>query len=190
MTHLAITLIHNKSNAQNQAQITALKSLLTTVTDGPFTDSETGATWTTTHHEITGLAIPHTVKVYQIIPFGVTPPPNRYEVNSGGIVYYGKGDEDKTGEHPRFFNWGLKRGTDNGADVSVYLTDPANLTATKARNALNKLVNDTEFVEETWGKIGTLKLLKQIGQLKEDRTFTQAVSDFKTRVVQGGLKNG
>ena len=112
MVKLAIVLTHNKTDAENISQIDTLKALLTEVVDGPFLNEETGETWTTIHHEIIGLGIPHEVKVYQIIPFGVTLPPNRYEFNSGGMVYYGAGDEDKTGDHPRFFNWGLKRATD------------------------------------------------------------------------------
>ena len=119
--NLAIILVHNKSTSENIAQIDTIKSLLTEITDGPFINEETGETWTTIHHEIIGLGFPHQVKVYQVIPFGVTPPSNIYDINSGGLVQYGKGDEDKVGKHPRFFNWGLKRGTDYGADIVIYL---------------------------------------------------------------------
>lgn len=190
MIRISVTIVHNKTDAENAAQITALQSLLTEVTDGPFTNPDTGETWTTIHHEITGLNIEHEVKVYQIVPYGVTPPANRYTINSGGIVYYGEGDQDKIGNHPRFFNWGLKRGTDNGADISVYLSDPVGLTAVKARGAIGKIRNDVEFVEETWGKLATLRLLKEVGQLREDRSFTEAITEYKTRVVGKGLKNG
>lgn len=187
---ISITLVHNKTDAQNEAQITALASYLEEIVDGPFTDPETGESWTTTHHEIKGLNIPHEVKVYQIIPYGVTPPPSRYLINSGGIVQYGLGDEDKTGSHPRFFNWALKRGTDNGADISIYIEDITKISPVKARQALQKFTNDTEFVEADFGKLASLRLLKQVGQLKEDKILNDAFIDLKSRVVEKGLKNG
>lgn len=184
---IAITLIHNKTDVENSAQIEALKSLLVEVTDGPFTNPDTGETWTTIHHEIKNLNIPHEVKVYQVVPFGVTPPANRGDINSGGIVYYGKGDEDKTGNHPRFFNWAHKRGTDNGAEVSIYLEDVSQLTAAKVRNALTR---SNDYEDREWGKLATLKLLKQVGQLKEDRAFINAITELKQRVAEKGLKHG
>lgn len=169
---LAITIVHNKSDAQNEAQITALASLLETVTDGPFTNPDTGETWTTTHHEIKGLAIPHGVRVYQVIPFGVTPPPNRYAINSGGIVQFGENDTDKTGNHPRFFNWGLKRGTDHGAEVCLYIEDVSKFDPTK-------LQFDKDFSEEDFGKVATLKLLIDKGQLDEKNTIIQGIEKYK-----------
>lgn len=184
MTSLAITLVHNKTDAENEAQITALKALLTEVTDGPFTNEETGETWTTTHHEIIGLTIPHTVKVYQVIPFGVIPPANRGEINSGGMVYYGLGDEDKIGNHPRFFNWGLKRGTDYGADISLYLEDVSKFDITKLSTKFEKLIdkNDPmEFDEDVCGKLATVNLLKEKGQLDETKTI-----EFE--LYKGGLE--
>lgn len=191
--NLAIVLCHNKSNAENVAQIDAILPLVEKITEMvPVFPPEGGSpigTQEIYHYEIKNLSIPHEVRFYQIVPFGVTPPPNLRLLDSHN-VYFGNGDEDKTGDHPRFFNWGLKRATDYGADIAVYLQDPTQLTTTRLRNAVAKLVNDTEFIEATWGKLGTLRLLKIVGQLKEDRTFTQAISDLKTRVTQKGLKNG
>lgn len=190
---ISITLVHNKTDSENTAQIEALKPLLKTIEDGPFTNPDTGETWTTFHQEFIGLNTPHEVRVYQVVPFGVTPPVNRGEIQSGGIVYYGEGDEDKTGNHPRFFNWGLKRGTDNGADVSIYLEDVSKFDLKKLEKKLTKLMdrNDTtEYAEDTYGKMGTVKLLKEVGQLKEDRNLSQAVAEFKQRVTQKGLKVG
>lgn len=190
---IAVTIVHNKTDQENEAQITALSSLLEVAFDIFDETDEQGnviGQIQVPYHKIIGLDIDHRVKVFQVIPFGVTSPPSIYAINSGGIVYYGVGDENKVGTHPRFFNWGLKRGTDNGAEIAVYLQDPASLTGTKARQALAKLRNDTEFVEESWGKIATLRLLKEVGQLKEDRTFSEAVTDYKGRISQGGLKIG
>ena len=190
---LAIILVHNKSDLENQAQITALKSLLTEVVDGPFLNEETGETWTTIHHEIIGLDIPHEVRVYQVIPFGVEAPTNRYEVNSGGIVYYEKGDEDKKGDHPRFFNWGLKRGTDNGADISIYVENIKKFNIEDLTIQLNSLVDPDdkhEYTEDQSVKIATLKLLKEVGQLDEGRNMKEAIENLKQRNIGKGNRNG
>src|SRR3990167_6944670 len=180
--NLAIVLIHNKTPQENEAQITALKLLLKEVIDGPFVDEVTGETWTTIHHEIIGLGISHEVKVYQVIPFGVMPPPNRYEVNSGGLVYYGKGDEDKVGEHPRFFNWGLKRGTDYGADIVIHMEDYKKFKAGDIPFYISSLIDPTdktEYIEDESAKYSTLKLLTIVGQLDENKTKLQAISEYK-----------
>lgn len=196
MIRLAITLVHNKTDAQNAAQIEAVKLMLEYAEEAiPVFDENGVQTGTTArpYDKLTGLAIPHEIKVFQIVPYGVTPPPNRYDINSGGIVYYGVGDEDKTGTHPRFFNWGLKRGTDNGADVSIYLEDVTQFDISKLEKKLDKLINkndDTEYAEDTYGKLATVKLLREVGQLKEDRSFVDAITELKGRVVEKGLKDG
>jgi hypothetical protein len=229
---IALTIIHNKSKPQNEAQITALKTLLEEQSEFIDGVDDQGAiipnAFTRWYYTIKNLNITHEVEIQQIVPFnpavpfsfstrqrevngklileetndyeknlksGDYLPSNLYELKSRVVIYCPSQDTRKDGrpfisEHPRFFNWALKRGFDNGAEISIYLQDPSALTGTKARQALQKLVNNTEFVEESWGKIGTLKLLKQIGQLKEDRSFAEAITDFKARVTQGGLKNG
>jgi hypothetical protein len=191
--NIAITLVHNKGNQKNSEQIEALKTFLKTVVDGPFFDPNLQINYTTTHHEIIGLPFPHTVKVYQAIPFGEEGPDNRYDLNSGGMVYYRNGDENKVGDHPRFFNWGLKRGTDNGADISIYIDDYTKLDITDLAIYLNSLIDPQdphEFVDGKFGKLATLTLLKDIGQLKEDKSQAEAIADLKDRVVKGGKKNG
>ena len=198
---IAVVIVHNKTDAENQAQIDLVKSLIDEVREPLFTfddsgnqipllDEETGTQLTSlTGYKVKGLSIDHLIRFYQIIPFGVTPPPNLYELDSHK-VFYGAGDEDKTGNHPRFFNWGLKRGTDYGADICIYLDNLPQFTATKARQALQKFTNDTEFVEATFGKLASLRLLKEVGLLKEDRNLTEAISDLKTRTTGKGLKVG
>lgn len=176
---IAITLIHNKSNIENEAQITTLKSLLTEVVDGPFIDPSTGEIWTTIHHELIGLDIPHEIKVYQVIPYGITPPVNRGDVQSGNVVYFGAGDEDKVGNHPRFFNWGIKRGTDNGAEINIYLED---ISKFNIQSLKVKLQSKPDFSEEPFGKIVSANLLKTKGQLREDRGFSEAIEDLKRRI--------
>lgn len=192
---LAITITHNKTDAENEAQITALLPLVTKITDlNPEFDEQGNqiGSFETYHYELKGLNIPHEVRFYQVVPFGVTPPPSLYKLDSHK-VFYGKGDEDKTGDHPRFFNWGLKRGTDNGADISLYLEDASKFDPAKIMAMLEKLANKadpTEFAENVSGKLATLRLLKEVGQLKEDRAMSEAITELKTRVAQGGMRNG
>lgn len=190
---IALIFVHNREDIENVNQIDAIKNLVVEVVDGPFVNTETGDTWTTIHHEIKEVGVPHEVKIYQVVPFGVTPPTNRYEINSGGIVQYGKGDEDKRDNHPRFFNWGLKRGTDYGAEIVIYVEDYKKLDFKKLLPKLQKLedvTDTTEFVDDLSCKITTLKLLKEIGQLDETKTKTQAISDLKQKVLDKGWKNG
>ena len=198
---IAVIVVHNKTDSENFNQIEVIKPFLEEATellfenndDGtktPILDEVTGLQRTRfLGYKVKGLNIDHVVNFYQIIPFGVTPPSNLHDIDSHK-VYYGVGDEDKTGNHPRFFNWGLKRGTDYGADIAIYLDNILQFNATRARQALNKFTNDTEFVEATFGKLGSVRLLREVGQLKEDRSLTEAFTDLKTRVVQKGLKNG
>lgn len=184
MISLAVVIVHNGTNTQNEAVINAI---LSRIERFESEEPETGIT--TSHYEITALNREHVVRFYQIIPFGVTPPSN-LDLLDSHKVFYGAGDENKTGTHPRFFNWGLKRATDYGADVVIYVQDASRLTAANLRTALDKLINNTEFVEEQFGKVATLRLLRLIGQLKEDRNFTQAINDYKTRITRGGLNSG
>ena len=197
--NLSITLVHNKTDVENEAQIEALLPLVVKVTTQQQQDTYNDQgevigqeTVDIHHYELKGLNIPHQARFYQIVPFGVTPPPNLYALDSYK-VFYGKGDEDKTGDHPRFFNWGLKRGTDHGAEISLYLEDASKFDVSKLITKLQRLeakVDPTEFIEDASGKLATIKLLKQVGQLREDRPLAQAVTDLKTRVVERGLRNG
>lgn len=180
---ISITLVHNRSDQENIDQINVLKPLLNTVEDIHDEFNENGEVigqFSTFHQEFIGLDIPHEVKVYQVIPFGVIPPPNRYDINSGGIVEYGKGDEDKVGQHPRFFNWGAKRGIDQGAEISLYLDDVSKLNVNALRATLNA---KPHFKEEQFGKVISKEEFGK-GQLDEKRTFAAAISEKK------GVKRG
>lgn len=204
---ITLTIIHNKTDAENAAQITALQNMLTVVTDGPFLDLSTNETYTTTHHELIGLNVPHEVYVRQIIPFGVTPPPNRYDINSGGITQYTKEDDlfneelyAKQGikvplldKNIRYYRHAFKRGLDIGSDVSIVLEDVTKFTPQKLIGKLNALTNKndaTEYVEDDYGKMVTAKMLREVGHLKEDRTLSEAITELKRRIVGKGLKHG
>ena len=202
--NIALVLVHNKSNVENNQQIENLKSKLTEIrvdsffndengNQIPTIDPETGIQKThLDHYILTGLPVEHQIKVFQIIPFGVEPPANLYTIDSHK-VFYGVGDEDKVGNHPRFFNWGLKRGTDYGADIALYIDDMNKFVPQKLIPLIQTLdsPNDpTEFADKDFGKLATFRLLKEVGQLKEDRSLSDAVADLKIRVTQKGFKNG
>lgn len=214
---IAITIVHNKTPEQNEAQIQALLARLAIVKETfhqpvyenyEFTDEEgniqTGTREKTDengtvitepyeipHFEFAGLNIPHSVILFQVLPYGGSKPPSYYQLmsvpNCGGVEY---GPEDQSKGQPRFFNWGLKRGIDHGADISCYLADPTQLTAQKIRQGIEALKNDVELIDLPWVKLVTKRALKVIGQLREDGTLSEKLSEYKNRMIQGGLKNG
>ena len=137
---IAIVLTHNRSDKENAAQIASLKAMLTEVRE-PVLDErgrqriDGDGVPQTTHvrYELKGQA----VRVYQIIPFQPDNKSDPYEaIQPEGFdslvshnVKYGWGDEDKVGDHPRFYNWGVKRASDYGATVVVHLDDVAKIDA-------------------------------------------------------------
>lgn len=191
---IAIILVHNKSDKENEAQVSFLKPLINKVIDTfPVFDEEGKQTGTQEgyHYELDGLELPHELKVFQVFPFGVTVA-NKDEIDSHK-VFYGVGDEDKVGDHPRFFNWGLKRGTDYGADVVIHLEDYKKLDLDDLAIQLNTLIDPEdkhELIDDVAVKISTLKLLKEVGQLKEEKPLTEAFNDLKQRVTEKGLNHG
>lgn len=183
---IAVTIVHNKTPEQNEAQIAALLPLVEQITD-TYTDPESGETFAAYHYELKTLALDHEVRFYQVIPHGVTPPPNLYDLDSAKVFY---GPEDAQRGAPRFFNWGLKRGIDQGADIVVYLADPTQLTPNKLRQGINALKDDVELIDLPWVKLITKRALWMIGQLREDGTLTEKLGEYKERVIRGGLKHG
>ena len=162
MVKLAIVIIHNKGDVGNVAQINTLKPFITKITDINTQYDEGGnpvGTFETYHYEIKNLPIQHELKFYQIVPFGVTPPSNFYDIDSHNVLYR-KGDEDKTGDHPQFFNWGVKRGTDYGADYVIYLPDVTQFTKNKLQTLLSQLTLNISSQTTTWCKVGTVNFVK------------------------------
>lgn len=194
MVKIACVIVHNKTDAENKAQIDFIKPFIVKQVDhhSESTDPYGNVTpaFDTYYYKIKNLDVDHEVKFYQIVPYGVKIPPNLDEIDSHK-VYYGKGDEDKTGNHPRFFNWGLKRGTDYGADLVIYLDTVLNFTVNKLKTVLSNITaQDLDLLESNWGKVGTVRLLRKIGQLDEKVSLTTAFADLKTRIISGGLKYG
>lgn len=202
--NLALVIVHNKSDQENFDQIEALKPLITKITDTHDEFDDQGnviGTFDSYHYELQGLDFPHELRVYQILPYqsdnprlqqglpyeGVWPT-NATDIDSHKVAY-GKGDEDKMGDHPRFFNWGLKRGTDYGAEIVIHLEDHGKLDVDALKAQIQKLsdINDpAEFAENDAAKITTVKMLREVGQLDEVKTKDDALNEYKGKIVDQG----
>lgn len=132
--NLAIVLVHNKGDQGNFDQIETLKPLITKITEQNV--DEEGNSFETYHYELQGISQPHELRLYQIIPFGVKEPTNFNDIDSHNVIYR-KGDEDKVGDHPRFYNWGLKRSTDYGADYTYIIQDVSQFDPVSINDQLN-----------------------------------------------------
>lgn len=160
--NLAVVLVHNKGDLENAAQIEALKPLIekqTEIHDELDQDGNVIGQFETYYYTLIGLP-DHQVKFYQIIPFGVTSPPNKDDIDSYK-VFYGKGDEDKTGDHPRFYNWGLKRAAGYGADVVLHLDDHTKFDLDDLEKEIRK---SEKKIDRQYGKISK----KDAPQIKEN----------------------
>jgi hypothetical protein len=141
----------------------------------------------TIFYSLTGTV--HRVRFYQVVPFGVTSPENVDAINSQKVWYRAR-DEDKVNDHPRFYNWGLERGTDYGAEAVVHITDPVTYTTADLEIHLATLRNSMVFREPIWGKVTALRLLREVGQLDERLTFDNALVDLRARIDAAGLGRG
>lgn len=208
MIHLALIITHNKSDLENSEQIEILKPLIekqTVLNDQYDENGNVVGQFETYYYTLKGLNLPHKLRVFQILPYqpnnsrlaqgkpyeGVWPT-NANDIDSHRVAY-GINDQDKMGDHPRFFNWGLKRGTDYGADIVIHLEDHKKFKVGDLPFYLNSLIDPedkTEYAEDQSCKYATLKLLKEVGQLDEKKTKKNAVDELKQRVTEKGLKNG
>lgn len=209
--NISICLIHNKSDKENEKQIDALLPLIEKhtqdheeeVQDRTYTDVEEDyidvndrpgkrivrqevlgkpytATFQSYYYTLQGLP-DYEVKFFQIIPFGVTPPPNLDQIDSHK-VWYGEGDSDKQGDHPRFFNWAVKRGTDYGAEIVLYMDDVKKLSIDDLAIELNTLADPnvkTEFIKNVSGKQITVKALREKGQLDESKSVDVEIGKYE-----------
>jgi len=186
--NLALGLVHNRGNLGNRQQIINLLPLVIPHFEQTDTDpggEPVGFWW----YSLLNLTLEHQVRFYQVIPFGVNPPNNLYDLNSRKVFYYAP-DDDKVDEHPRFLNWLLKKGTDEGADVAIYLRAPALFSAVDLDTRLRAMEADRVLLEPLWGKIMAVRLLREVGQLREDQAFDLSVDDLKARITAKGLRYG
>ena len=198
---IALVLTHNKTKSENTDQITALKGLLTAVlipavdSDGnPYLDETSGEQKQLfVYYQLKDLPVEHQIYLYQIVPAGTEVPANFNDFNSHNVVYGQLNDSDKVEDHPRFFNWGLKRATDYAADVVLQIEDIVKIDLADLDKQIAVLIdsgNSTEFVETGYGRLSTPKLLKEVGQLKEELSFTEAITDYKQRIADKEITNG
>lgn len=184
---LAFILTHNKSNKENFNQIEFLKSNIIKIIDTYNVFNDNGkkeGVVENYHYEINDLGLPHEAIFFQIIPFGINLPVNLYAIDSHK-VFYGNGDADKQGEHARFFNWGLKRATDYGADIVIHIDNYKNFDFKTLPFYINTLIdpfNKVEFVIGQSEKISTLNFQKQIGKLNELKTTNEAIDEILTKI--------
>ena len=194
MLKLAITLLHDKTNTVNENRISTILGMLTkheqtttemvsdrifkevqkvrkdsaTGVETPYTELEETATpeyeasFTTYYYTINAIDIPHEVRFYHVVPFGINRPSNMDELDGHKVIY---GPEFQMVEKT-FFDWGLKRGTDHGADVSIYVEDLSKLDFKKLLPKLEKVKDKqdpTEFLQEAGAKIANVEYMKKGG---------------------------
>jgi hypothetical protein len=190
MIRLGLILIHNKGANANEAQITKVLQGVTKVTDTHTEfDSEGNpvGTFDTYHYEITGLGFAHEARFYQVVPQGVTRPPN-LDLLDSWKVFFGP---DQPSHNRRFFNWALKRAVDQGADAVIYIDDHNELTIPRLKTALQTLAGPRVWVDAPFGFVVEKKVLLTIGQMVEDGvTLNQAISELRSRIRNGGLTDG
>lgn len=200
---IAITLVHNKTPEENEAQIDTMLGLVTEHTELLDGEDDEGNTvpgaFQRHYYTINGLEIPHEVSFYHVIPFQpdnnsqpykAVLPENLYSLK-GYNVQYGRGDEDKIGDHPRFFNWGLKRGTDYGAEAVLHVEDVSKFAPEDLSFQLTELIDPeqkTELVKTPAGTMSSLKLLKEAGQLDETKDKGDALVDYESSLQEKGME--
>lgn len=200
--NIAIVVVHNKTQKENYNQIEFLKQYLVKIIDHHTVTNEDGSIfeYDTYHYEINDLQGVN-VKIYQVLPFqpdnisdpyeGVWPT-NANDIDSHKVAY-GKDNQEMTGDHPRFFNWGLKRGTDYGADIVVYLDDYKKLNTLELQTSLELISNKNNnigFIEKQSNLISSAKLIKEKIQIEENKNKTQGISELKQRLMEKGINYG
>lgn len=176
--NLSIVIVHNKSKIINSSQIDYLNSILKINTEKHIlyddNEKEVGS-YNTYYYTIDSIA-DSKVYVYQIIPYGIIPPENLYLIDSYK-VFYGKGDEDKTGDSSRFFNWGIKKSLENGADLILFVKNIKKITME------NFLSFSDEFLEKPEGIYIHKNFIKRYEYLDEKKDLS--ISFHEKRIKNG-----
>lgn len=176
---LALVLIHDKGVAANRAQIAFVlnRTELRRWTPDPLQPDAFRE-----YRAFTALARPHEVVAYQVVPLGTARPSNMGLLQPSRNVIYGN---DQPSHDRRFFNWGLKRPTDEGADVMLYLDATASFS-------LPDLDDARDFRELPWGRVVRPRLQQRLGSgrrevLREDLALADAFADLRQRIDAAGL---
>src|SRR3990167_2044087 len=198
--NLAIGLIHNKNPATNRNQITALTALVErhvlNLAGQEFDPSiQDEVEISRVYYTIAGLSTPHEVIFLQAIPTGINPPNNLYNLDSHKVFYSPTDNADKVGQHPRFWNWTLKRGFDYGADISCVITDHLMFTVAGLQLQIGRLADRRVLVVPLWGVACSARLMRDVVEprqaiLREDLGFSGALDDLRARIVARGLEHG
>lgn len=194
MRQVAIVLVHNKTPEENEAQIQALLAMVQRQSQDHDEFDEKGevtGSYQTFYYTLSDFPDIE-LRFYHVVPYGVERPPSM-DLLDGHKVIYGAGDEDKTGDHPRFFNWGTKRATDFGAEAVIHLEDYTRFNPKLVITSLEKVLdkNDsTEIVDDQSMKLVSVKFLREQGQLDETKTKTEAFEEYKGKVEQKEVKHG
>ena len=190
---LALGLIHNKSNLGNRQQINTLTAVVERhvldLAGQEFDPSvQDNVDISRVYYTIAGLSVPHEASFFQAIPTGVNPPNNLYNLDSYKVFYSPNDNADKVGQHPRFWNWALKRGFDYGADISCVITDHTLFTVAGLQLQIGRLVDRRVLVVPLWGLAASARLLREVGQLREDLGFSGSLDDLRARIIARGLE--
>lgn len=192
MIKITIVLIHNKSDELNKAQIEILKPNILLLVDHHERQDQEGnlQKYNTYHYEMKGLTIPHEVRFFQLIPYGVTVDHEiLYSIDSFK-VFYGRGDEDKVDWHPRFFNHAMRFSVDSmSSDVVIHLHDHKTFNIKDLEKNLQELETH-DMTSHSWGHITTKRLLTHVGELDEKKSLEEGIKHFKNKIIQKGLTHG
>jgi len=185
--NVGLVLVHNRGVVGNAAQIafvtnrTELRYFDTGVPD----PDNPGQTIKRPYRVIIALARPHELVCFQVVPQGVARPANMDKIEPSFKVLYGP---DQPSHTRRFFNWGLKRATDYGAEVVAFLDATGSFSA-------GDLDNSFDFAERTWGRIVKFRVQQRLGSgrravLNEALGMNAALADLRTRIDAEGLSRG
>jgi hypothetical protein len=182
---IAFVLVHDGTNLSNRQQIQALSTLIETHADNLGNDPDTGEPVIDRYYTILGVTPSHRAIFLQVIPQGVQVPNNLRLIDSYN-VYYGA---DQPSHNRRFFNWGIKRAIELGADAVALIQNVSLLTAVDIDLTLANLRNQRIWEDRTWGRMITKRLFA-IGRLREDLTIAEAITNMKARLVAAGYTHG
>jgi len=194
---LALGLIHNKTPAANRNQINALAAVAVRHvldTNGQEFDPsvQDDVAISRVYYTIAGLSTQHEVTFFQVLPTGVNQPNNFYALDVVNVQYSPVDNADKTGSHPRFWNWLIKRPVDYGADICAIVTDHLQFTVAGLQIQINRLVDRRMLVRPLWGIACSSRLLREVFPdlvrdrqplLREDLSFSDALDDLRARIA-------
>jgi len=136
-----------------------------------------------------GLARRHEIVCFQVVPQRTRRPANMDAVEPSIKVIFNEGGvNDQPSNVRRFFNWGLKRATDYGADVVLFLDNAAGFSEGDAETVL-------DFSERGWGRLVRAEVQRRLGAdrqqvLRENLSTTAAYADLRARIDEEGLSRG